>query len=102
MTTRGGAVCCASSFLVSLFRLEEKNREWGNGDRQRLAELLVRHGRRVRAAVIADAAAAVERRVAVEQLAPAAALRHADAVVVARHRSEVAHHDYRRRVVGEA
>src|SRR5437868_6797266 len=98
MTTRGGAVTC----LVSLFRPEEKHSEWGNGDRQRVAELLVGHGRRVGAAEVAEAAAAVERRVAVEELAPAAALRHADAIVVARHRREVADHGERRRVVGQA
>src|SRR6185503_14728667 len=96
MTTRGGAV----SFFVSLLRFEEHHGEWRAGDRQRMAEALVRHGRGVRAAEVAHAAAAVEGRVAVEELAPAAAARHADAVVVARHRREVAHHRDRRRVAG--
>src|SRR5215213_3719872 len=91
MTTRGGG--------VSLFRLEEEDREWGNGDAEGVAVLLVRHGRRLGGAEVADAAAAVERGVAVEQLAPPSAARHAEPVVVACHRREVAHHRDRRRVV---
>src|SRR4051812_46880397 len=41
------------------------------------------------AAHVADAAAAVIRRVAVQRFAPEAAVRNADAVVAARHRGEV-------------
>src|SRR5436190_22574623 len=95
MTTRGGG--------VSLLRLEEKNGQRRNSDGKRLREVLVRHRRRLAAAVIAEARAAVERRVRVEQLAPEAAARHAKAIVVARDRREVAHHqDRRRRLVALA
>src|SRR5688572_12040753 len=64
-----------------------------------MVQIFVRHGLRVYAPLVAHAAAAVVPGVAVEDLAPAAAARHADAIVVARHRREVAHHQYRRRTV---
>src|SRR5688572_15244518 len=93
MTTRVSAAWILSR---DLFRLEEEHGERRQGERERVAELLVRHRLRVRAALVAHAAAAVVRSVAVEELAPAAAARHAHAVVVARDRGEVANHEHRR------
>src|SRR5690349_10085747 len=95
MTTRGGAL----SFLVSLVRLEEEHCEWGKGDGERMAEALVRHRRCHRAAEVAEPAAAVERGVAIQQLAPAAAAGNAEPVVVARYRREIADHGDRRIVL---
>src|SRR3954467_13810533 len=89
MTTRGGG--------VSLLRLEEKNGQRRKRNGKRLRKVLVGHRRRLAAAVIAQARAAVERRVGIEELAPEAAARHAEAIVVARYRREVAHHQDRRR-----
>src|SRR3954464_4313549 len=54
------------------------------------------------AAEVAYAAAAVGLRVAVQQLEPAAGMRHADAVVQARQGSEVEDDEHRRRIVGLA
>src|ERR1700722_14154126 len=60
-------------------------------------KLAVRRQRRsLDGAEIALTAAAVDGRVAVEALAPAAGARHPDAVVMAQHRSEVADHEHRR------
>src|SRR3954470_5448062 len=61
-----------------------------------MAEVLVGHRRRLAAAVVAKSAAAIHRRVAVQELAPIAAARHADAVVKPRHRREVADDEDRR------
>src|SRR5260221_11795887 len=64
-----------------------------------MAEFVVRHGRRINAAVFAHAAAAIHRGIGVEELAPVAAARHAEAVVFPRHGSEVADHQDRRRAL---
>ena len=64
-----------------------------------MAVFVVRHRRRLAAAVVAHAAAAVERRVGVQELAPVAAVRYAEPIVLARHRREVADHQDRRRAL---
>src|SRR4029079_7236853 len=92
MTTRGGG--------FSLLRLEEEYGEGRKRDGKRLREVLVRHRRRFHAAKIAEARAAVRRRVGVEKLAPIAAARYAEAIVVARYRGEVADDEDRRRGIG--
>src|SRR5450756_2767442 len=55
---------------------------------------LRRHRRGLDAAQITDAAAAVDARVAVENLPPVAATRHADDIVLSHHRREVAYHQH--------
>src|SRR5690242_10840476 len=92
MTTRGGALTACSS----LFRLEDEHGEWREGNGERVAVLLIGHGDRFGAAVVAEVAAAVERGIAVQELAPVAAARHADAVIVPRNGREVANHEQRR------
>src|SRR5579871_2957129 len=52
---------------------------------------------RLHRAFVPEIAAAIEGRVGIEDLAPAAGARHADAVVLAWRRSEIAHHQDRPR-----
>src|SRR2546425_4165203 len=96
ITTRAGA---GLVFWLLLVRLEEDHRERRQCQRKGMTVFLVRHGDRIGAALVAEATAAVEARVAVEDLAPVAAARHADAVVDTRHRGEVVHREDRRRAL---
>src|SRR5439155_24512877 len=96
ITIRTGASTLLGLFLV---RFEKDRCKRRQGQRQGVAVLLVRHRHRVRAAIVAQSAAAVNRGVAVEDLAPVAAARQADAVVQARHRGEVEHSEDRRRTL---
>src|SRR5687767_13302817 len=77
--------------LGSLAFMLEKHR---GERRQRYANRMIPpvRGDRVRAhaAIVSDAAPAVVGRVRIEQLAPPAFARHADEVILARHRREVA------------
>src|SRR5688572_15888178 len=81
---------------LSLARLglEDDYAQRRQGQQQRV-EPAVR-GQRIRLypTEIAHAAAAVDRGVAVEELAPVTAARNADGVVLARNRREVAHHQH--------
>src|SRR6185503_15760108 len=100
ITTRAGAGTVLGLFLI---RLEEDRRERRQRQGKRVTVLLVGHRHGIGAAVVAQAAAAVARRVAVEDLAPVAAAGHANPVVEARHRGEVEDREDRRRVLsGEA
>ena len=74
---------------ASWLSFEEDKPERRHGERQRVVEAVHRARLGVDAAAVAHVAAAVERAVAVEQLAVPAALGHADAVVGPRHGREV-------------
>src|SRR5437016_3407368 len=69
---------------------QHQDREWRQMQAERMGLPVGGKRKRLHRAEIAYAAAAVFVRVAVEPLAPAAGAWHADPVVVARHRREVA------------
>src|SRR5690348_9487493 len=73
--------------------LEVQTPERRERQSDRLIESVRGRGFRVDAAVVADVAAAVNRGVAVQELGVVTLLRHADAVLGARNRREVEHHD---------
>ena len=78
--------------------LEDQHRQWRQAQVQRLVAAVRGHRHGVDPTQVADAAAAVQPGVAVEQFAPTPGLRHADQVVVARHRCEIGHHEHRRAI----
>ena len=90
----GGAV--AAGIAQASARAERRMPSGGSVSVSECGVAVRRHRRGLDAAEVAHAAAAVDARVAVEQLAPVPAARHADAVVVARHRREVADDQQRR------
>src|SRR6476646_7022228 len=75
--------------LLSLLRGEPEDAERGHGDDGRGGAPVVGLGHRFDAAEVADAAAAVYRRVGVEQLPPATGPGQADPVLQVRHCGEV-------------
>src|SRR3954465_2066202 len=87
---------------ADLCRLEENRSKRGQGQRDGLA--LAVPGLRVGLdpAEVADAAAAIGLGVAVQDLLPAAGLRHADAIIQAGQGGEVEDDEHRRRIVGLA
>src|ERR1700692_4650374 len=88
ITTRIAAMAPRAAVL---FGCEEQRAERRQPQRERGKAAVRRQGRRLQSAEVADAAAAVFERVAVQALAPEAPARHADAVVRAHQRSEIAH-----------
>src|SRR5205085_2001068 len=75
--------------------LQEQYRKRRQRQGERVRTALRRHRRGLDAAQVADAAAAVNARIAIQALAPKAAVRRTDNVVVARNRREVAYNDQR-------
>src|SRR5688572_7283489 len=86
ITTRAGS---DSRCAAELCRLEEDRSKGRQGECEGMALPVAGHVLGVQAAGIAEAAAAVVGGIAVQQLAPVAAARHAEAVVVARHGREI-------------
>src|SRR6266576_3440291 len=77
-------------------RLQEQYRKRRQRQSERMRTALRRHRCCLDTAEIADTAAAVDAGVAVHALAPEAAVRRTDDVIVARMRREIAHDDQRR------
>src|SRR5205823_11268959 len=77
--------------LIAGRGLHEQYRKRRQRQHERMRTALRGHGRRLDAAEVANAAAAVDRRVAVQALAPETAVRRADDVIVPRKRREIAY-----------
>src|SRR5581483_1148790 len=84
------------SDTASILRLEHHDTERRQGERQRMLEAMRAYRIGHHTAEIARAAAAVDIGIAVEHFPPEAAARHADAVLQARNRREIAHDEHRR------
>src|SRR5437879_4815607 len=70
-------------------RLQEDRPQWRTRERDAVKMAMLSNRRRVDSAQVSLAAAAINRRVAVDELEPATRQWHADLIVVARHRREV-------------
>src|SRR5512133_2833925 len=80
--------------LLNGRRLQEQYRKRRQRQRERMRTTLGGYRRRLDAAQISDSAAAVDSGVAIQPLAPEAAVRCADHVIVTRNRREIAHNDH--------
>src|SRR5262249_57903687 len=84
---------CLTPALRSALALEDHHPQWRQGDDDRLGIPVARHRRRIGASEVALPAAAVDRRVAVQDLAPFAAPGNAESMIVARHGGPVGRDD---------